>query len=369
MLTRLLPLAPLLLAAAALGAAPPQAPTHDPVPQHPERGPWLFCYFNGNGDGLHLAASSDGLQFTPLNDDKVYLRPDIGNQLMRDPCLRQGPDGIYHLVWTTGWWDDGFGTASSPDLIHWSPQKFVQVNKIHPDAVNTWAPELFYDDQKNDWLIFWATTIPGQFKETEPDGTHGGDKSGPNKSVYLNHRIYYVTTKDFQSFSETKLLIDPGFNCIDATITKIPASAHGDLAGKYMMVIKDETVAPAPKKNLRVLTAASPEGPWSKASDPISKDWVEGPTIAQVGDAWYVYYDEYRNRTYGAIRTTDFKTWDVVKDNFDFPKSARHGTVFSVDPSVIARLKATPTITLPPIQRRASESAGASVRRQTTQPN
>ena len=88
-------------------------------------------------------------------------------------------------------------------------------------------------------------------------------------------------------------------------------------------------------------------GSWSAASPPITKDWVEGPTIARVGEDWYIYYDEYRDRTYGAVRTRDFKTFDEVKENFDFPKGARHGTVFSVTPETLARLKSAGPIDIP----------------------
>ena len=175
----------------------------DALPEHPERGPFLFCYFFGNGDGLHLAWSTDGLQMTPLANDAIFLKPTIGGGLMRDPCIRQGPDGVYHLVWTTGWWDKGFGVSSSPDLVHWGPQQFVEVNKDNPTAINTWAPELFYNDQKQQWMVFWATTIPGKFAETEPPSGKGD--SGPNKNQPLNHRIYYVTTKDFNTWSPPKL--------------------------------------------------------------------------------------------------------------------------------------------------------------------
>jgi hypothetical protein len=342
-----------------LGAEATSAPgSHgDAVPEHPQRGPFLFCYFLGNGDGLHLAYSTDGLQMTPLNGGKTYLKPMIGNGLMRDPCIRQGDDGMYHLVWTTGWWDKGFGVSRSPDLIHWGPQLYVEVNKDNPTAVNTWAPELFYNDQKQEWMIFWATTIPGKFAETEINGGKGD--SGPNKTQSLNHRIYYVTTKDFETFSDMKLLVDPGFNCIDATMVKIPPNAASPLAGKYVMVIKDETFAPQPKKNLRVLSADSPEGPWSAASEPITKDWVEGPSVAQVGDAWYVYYDEYRNHTYGAVHTKDFRTFEVVSANFSFPAGARHGTVFPVVPAALERLKSAPPIDQPSTAP-ANESHGPS---------
>jgi hypothetical protein len=330
------PLAPAVPAApsATMGSIAP-----DPVPANPEKGPYLFCYFLGNGDGLHLASSMDGLTFTPIGGaNKIFLRPDIGvnndgstanNHLMRDPCIRQGPDGMYHVVWTTGWYQRGFGTASSPDLVHWSEQKYVEAMKHEPTAFNTWAPELFYDDAKKQWLIFWASTIPAKFTETIP--TRGGDRGGGG---VLNHRMYYVTTKDFQTFSDTKLLYDPGFNCIDATMQKIPS-------GKYMMVIKDETVAPTAAKNLRMAFADSPEGPWGKASAPISPPtlWVEGPTINRVNDEWYVFYDAYRNSAYGAIKTKDFEKWEVVQGTFSMPRGSRHGTVLPTTQAVIDRLK------------------------------
>lgn len=50
---------------------------------------FLFSYFKGNGeDGLHLAFSRDGLNFTALNNDKSFLTPKVGvSKLMRDPCI------------------------------------------------------------------------------------------------------------------------------------------------------------------------------------------------------------------------------------------------------------------------------------------
>jgi hypothetical protein len=324
-------------------SAPTAGIKPDPFPEHPEKGPFLFCYFLGNGDGLHLSASEDGLAFTAIGGaNKIFLKPTIGvnidgtpkdEHLMRDPCMRQGADGVYHLVWTTGWYQLGFGTASSPDLVHWPEQQFVEVMKKEPTAANTWAPELFYNDKKDEWMVFWASTIPGRFPETEP--ATGGDTITLNgKKVVLNHRIYYTTTKDFKTWADAKLLYDPGFNCIDATIAKMPD-------GKYIMVLKDETKAPVAKKNLRMSIADNPEGPWGKASEAISKGntWVEGPTINRVNDAWYVFYDEYQNHKYGAIKTADFKTWELVPGDFSVPSGSRHGTVFPTTQGVIDRLK------------------------------
>ena len=64
---------------------------------------YLFTSFCGNGeDGLHLALSTNGYHWTDLKSDGSFLRPGIGGKLMRGPCLAQGPDRQFHLVWTTG---------------------------------------------------------------------------------------------------------------------------------------------------------------------------------------------------------------------------------------------------------------------------
>ncbi len=50
---------------------------------------YLFAYFTGNGeDGLHLAASRDGLKWERLNGGQSYLAPAVGHaKLMRAPCV------------------------------------------------------------------------------------------------------------------------------------------------------------------------------------------------------------------------------------------------------------------------------------------
>src|SRR5687768_8342975 len=79
---------------------------------------YVFSYFIGNGeDGLHLAASRDGYKWQALNEGKSYLKPEVGeSKLMRDPCLLRGPDGTFHMVWTTAWQGITIGYSSSKDL-------------------------------------------------------------------------------------------------------------------------------------------------------------------------------------------------------------------------------------------------------------
>lgn len=283
---------------------------------------YLFCYFKGNGeDGLHLAYSRDGLIWQPLNNDHTLLRPTVGkDKLMRDPHITTGPDGMYHMVWTTSWTDPVIGYATSRDLIHWSEQRAITPMAHEPDVRNVWAPETFYDASTRQFLLFWSSTIPGRFPET--------DDSGGNK---LNHRIYYTTTKNFREFTPTKILYNGGFNVIDATIVND--------AGRYIMFLKDETLRPVVQKNIRYAISRRAAGPYGQASTPITgRYWAEGPSAIKIGRRWIVYFDKYRERRYGAVASTDLKQWEDVSAQVQFPTGARHGTVLRISPVVLTRL-------------------------------
>jgi hypothetical protein len=299
------------------------AATHQP-PAGAQSSRYLFSYFTGNGeDGLHLASSADGLTWTALKEGTSFLKPTVGSKLMRDPCIVQGPDGTFHMVWTTGWWDGGIGLAHSKDLIAWSAQEWLPVMAHEPTALNAWAPELFFDEATRQFLIFWASTIPGRFPATEDSGDQGRDRR-------LNQRIYYSTTKDFKTYTPTRLFYDGGFNVIDATIVKT--------GNQFVIVLKDETKNPIAKKHLRIASAARADGPYGPASPPISIDWVEGPTVLKVGECWIVYYDEYTRHKYGAIQSRDFREWTDISDRIRFPEGVRHGTAFAAPEAVIRRL-------------------------------
>ena len=274
---------------------------------------YLFSYFKDNGqDGLHLAYSMDGYTWKALKNDQSFLTPTAGkDKLMRDPCIIRGADGKFHMVWTVSWNEQSIGYASSEDLIHWSAQKDLPVMAQEPGTRNCWAPEITYDPKNKTYMIYWATTIPGRFK--------AGEGTGDDQ---YNHRMYYVTTKDFKQFSPAKLLYDHGFNVIDATI--VPDGRE------YIMFLKDETRTP-PQKNIRISTSKQLTGPYSKPSAPITGDyWAEGPTVLKMGKKWLVYFDKYREHKYGAIESSDGKSWTDVTDKISLPKGLRHGSIFIV---------------------------------------
>ena len=266
-------------------------------------------------EGLRFIYSCDGLRWDSI--EGVFLKPLVGKQkVMRDPSIVRGPDGVFHLVWTSSWRGDrGFGYASSTDLIHWSEERFIEVMK-DTSTVNVWAPELFYDDVKKQYMIIWASCVPGAFPDYQEDRLN-------------NHRLYYVTTKDFKSFSDARLLYDPDFSSIDATLVKRDDD-------DYVMVVKDNS---RPMRNIKVAFAASPYGPWSAASAPFTESFTEGPSTAFVDGYYYIYYDSYRHGIYGAHRTQDFVTFEDYTDKVRFPVGHKHGTVFMADESIVDNLK------------------------------
>ena len=287
---------------------------------------YLFSYFIGENDGLHLAYSYDGLRWTELNGGHPLVTPTVGSdRLMRDPSIVQSPDGLFHMVWTSSWHDRIIGYASSPDLIHWSEQRAIPVMEHEPDALNCWAPELFYDEASETYYIFWATTIPERHKAVA---------STDNEKPW-NHRIYSCTTRDFVTFSETRIFFNPDFNVIDAAIVRDPKTKE------LIMVVKNENSLPA-EKNLRITTTKKiRKGFPTKVSRPITPDgvWSEGPAPLFVGDTLYVYFDMYTSHRYGVVRSLDHgKTWEDQSDLLQMPKGIRHGTAFCVNDRVLKPL-------------------------------
>lgn len=291
---------------------------------------YLFAYFSNNAyggrkgeaAGMRLAYSRDALTWTPLAAERPLLVPELGpNKLLRDPSICQGPDGTYHLVWTTGWHDRIIGHASSKDLVNWSSQEVIPVMAHEPDAKNCWAPEVTYNPDDGLFYIYWATTIPGR---------HSGDETNEKKDKN-NHRIYCTTTKDWKEFSPTALWYDPSFSAIDSALLKVD--------GKWLMVVKNEN---GDKKDIRTVWTDRLADGWNCDEPPPVAEagtWVEGPSPLKAGNDIYIYFDRYTKGRYGAVKSSDGgKTWQDVSDKTSFPKGIRHGTAFAVSEETLQAL-------------------------------
>ncbi len=273
---------------------------------------YLFTSFrDADQKYLRFLYSFDGYHWT--NVPGTFLTATVGiSKQFRDPSLSRGPDGTFHLVWTAGWHGDpGFGCASSQDLIHWSAQQFVPVMTNEPTTVNVWAPELFYDDIGKQFMVVWASTIPGRF----PDKLEKHDN---------NHRLYYTATQDFQHFAPAKLFFDPGFSVIDAFLLKDNE--------RYVLVCKDNSRL---ELDLRVAFSDTPLGPWRNVSAPLTQKFTEGPCALKIGDDWLIYFDAYRQKIYGAVKTRDFKKFTDITPEVSFPEGHKHGTAIQVPRAIL----------------------------------
>jgi len=283
----------------------------------PEKELYLFTYFVKEKDGMYMAVSEDGLQWTPLNNNQPVLKSYVGDSLLRDPSIIRDNEGQFHLVFTTSWTNLGFGYTSSTDLVNWGKQKFIPVDKgILSDGVrNAWAPEFYYESETDEYYIIWASAkkkIP-----TLKNGFKGDQKQ------------YFIKTKDFQSFTEPALLY--GGHLSDASVIDTYI-VHPDDRYYFFFKFQATHFPDGGKDGVHVMSAPSLEGPYSQHQPiPNARGNSEGPTATKVGDSWIVYYDAPK----GAARSTDLKNWEDISDQVAFPPGFRHGSVVALPASLI----------------------------------
>ncbi|MFA0845081.1 family 43 glycosylhydrolase [Streptomyces rochei] len=344
--TLLVPFLALLLAllAAPPGAAHPGAP---PVPKTPYAG-YLFAYFTGEGtaDGEQiryaLSRGNDALRWRELNGGEPVLTSTTGERGLRDPFVIRSPEGDRFFMIATdlrmyrnssGSWDEvqRHGSKSimvweSTDLVHWTDQRLVEVA---PDnAGNTWAPEAYWDDELDAYVVFWASKL------------YADDDPGHTGSTY--NRMLYATTEDFRSFSEPKVWNDPGYSVIDSTVVE-----H---EGTYYRYTKDErdpsSGSPCSKFVTAEKSTSLTDTSFDFVSDCIGRGAMErgeGPTVfkSNTEEKWYLFVDEYGGRGYLPFETTDLASgeWTPSTD-YQLPASPRHGTVIPVTQAEYDRLLA-----------------------------
>ncbi len=283
--------------------------------------PYMMAYFS-DVPGLHLAYSHDAETWTEIKQSKPFFMPDkeTSRGVFRDPCLYKGPDGTFHMVWTVGF-SDSFGYSSSKDLIHWTPQRRIRIMQSVATTKNVWAPDIFFDEKSNLFYIFWSSTVENRMS---PDSDATNDKG-------FDHRIYYTTTSDFNTFSSPRLFFDPGYTVIDASVVRFRR--------KYLMFIKDERRHPATKNIKVAVTRNLADGfPISSLSRPLTQTddaWAEGPAPLLTDKYIYVYYDKYCIGKYGAMRSRRGRSWIDVSQRCSFPKGMRHSSAFCVTPDLL----------------------------------
>lgn len=341
---------------------------------------YLFGHFIGeeteNHEQIYFAVSDDGLSFKDMNNCKPVLVSKVGERGVRDPYLYRSHEGDrFFLVATDlsihnrGGWvqnEQGYYDASttgshnlvlwqSTDLVNWGEPTLLNV--APENAGMAWAPEMIYYEETGEYIIFFASSI------MNPATKH---KVKPNA-------IYYVATRDFVNFSETKLFIDNQADgssgtvreIIDTTVIKIgdyyySASKDGDNAeadgGIRIMKSRnlldptawekvldlDELGLDVTGLNINCLNNTSLEGP--ELFQYNKKDWAN-PNVPEYG----IMADQYIAGTgYLPLKTTDLEdkdnskgSWKILsKNEYSFDKlKKRHGTILRITEAELKRLR------------------------------
>lgn len=281
--------------------------------------PLVAVYFGeGEHAGFHLAASYDGYNWAEITQaHNVSFNPKIGPwETFRDPSFDRGPDGTFHMTWTCG--NNGFCYANSKDLVNWSSPRFIKVNKgplSKKPLMMTWAPEVFYDADRGEFIVCFASA----------------DTHMPNLQTRFkgNFQSFYVLTKDFQSFSDPALLLQPHPEMFEID----PALIKHD--GKYFAFVKIESsnTFDGGKDGIHYASADRLEGPWSKLSGtklPANQNNSEGPSPLKLGKEIIVYYD--RPDALQAAKTKNLRAWKDVTHKISPPRGFRHGTFRQLNP-------------------------------------
>ncbi|MFE2754555.1 immunoglobulin-like domain-containing protein [Actinosynnema sp. NPDC059335] len=320
--------------------------TVTPLPQRQDYEGYLFGYFTGEGSAtgeqVYFAASrgNDALKWDELNQGRPVLTSSLGDKGVRDPFVIRSPEGDkFYLIATdlkihgNGNWDLVQRKGSryievweSTDLVNWGQQRHVLVSP--ETAGNTWAPEAYYDESIGAYVVFWASKL---YAEDDPE--HTGN---------TYNKMLYATTRDFRTFSEPQVWVDPGYSVIDSTVIK-----HGD---EYYRFTKDErnntSSTPCSKFILAEKSTRLRDTSYDFVADCIGKGSInqgEGPTVfkSNTEDRWYLFIDEFGGRGYVPFETTDLASGEwTLATGYELPSRPRHGTVLPVTKAELERVRA-----------------------------
>ncbi|AXG78328.1 glycoside hydrolase family 43 protein [Streptomyces paludis] len=270
---------------------------------------YVMGYFtespNGLGDdyGLHLAVSTDGLQWMPLNQNNPVVVPTAGAAGLRDPFIMRRQDGTFIVIATdlkgTDWsrnsqyihvWD-------SADLRTFTGYRLL---KLHDMVTHSWAPEAFWDAGRGQYGVIYSSV----------------NSSGHNV-IMVNY------TTDFRTASEPQVFFDPGYDVIDGNL------AVGVNGVNYLYYKRNQALVGARSTTLT-------PGSFTPFSTPAAQGGTEGPTLVKslTSGTWYLWGDTYTpNGVFYAWQSNDLAagTWTAVNQRlYTQPVNSKHCTIATI---------------------------------------
>ncbi|MGR3932304.1 glycoside hydrolase family 43 protein [Streptomyces sp. BRA346] len=265
---------------------------------------YAMCYFTestslgaGTDYGLHLAVSTDSLNWTPLNQNNPLVTPTAGALGLRDPFLMRKQDGRFVVLATdlkgTDWsynsqyihvWD-------SADLRTFTGYRRL---KLHDMTTHSWAPEAFWDAGRGQYAVIYSSV----------------NSSGHNV-IMVNY------TSDFVTASAPLVFFDPGYDVIDGDM------AVGVGGYNYLFFKKNQTLVAARSTSLN-------PGSFKEFSAGVAHGGTEAPTVYKslTSNTWYLWGDTYTpNGVFYAWRSTDLAsgTWTALdQKTYTQPVNSKH---------------------------------------------
>lgn len=290
--------------------------------------PYLFVHFREkltvDGEQVHFAVSPDGYHWHKLNGGRPVLTCDKGDLgcrdieivrlksggfvlLATDLCIVRHMDEHHCVDWKqlNHYGSKYLSLWRSDDLLDFSEQELIFFGR--DDFGCLWAPEVFYDEIKDEYLIHWGSTV----KEND-----------------FNHMsIYCCTTKDFKSFGRPKLFFTKTNEILDSHLVK-----HN---GLYHLFYKNSS---HPSVNMHA-TADALSGPYRNddafqrylESMPQPGAYEAATTMCLPDGKWCLFLDffgcEKDKMGYvpflsDTIGSADFRRAD---EQFSFPYGFKHG--------------------------------------------
>lgn len=304
--------------------------------------PYLFAHFKEkitpDGEQVYFALSKDGYNFEQINGANPILESTESEMGCRDIeivrlhtggfviittdlCIARRMDENYKVDWSkvnsTG--SKRLCMWKSDDLLSFSKQQSIYFGR--DDFGCLWAPEVFFDEEKEEYLIHWGSTV-------KEDG-------------YKHMSIYYSVTKDFESFSKPRLYFTKDNEILDSHIQKV-----GDT---YHLFYKN---ANSPSMNMHA-TSKSLYGPFE--NDESFQNYMSGlekpgsyeaPTVYTLPDGkWCLMLDFFgcEKAKMGYVPFVSKKPGDASfkrdDESFSFPYGFKHGRVIEITNEEYEKIK------------------------------
>lgn len=304
--------------------------------------PYLFTHFKEkitpDGEQVYFGVSRDGYNWEQLNGGNPVLTSTLSEKgcrdieivrlhtggfviLTTDLCIAYRMDENHNVDWKKV---NSSGSKclcmwKTDDLINFSEQRLIYFGR--DDFGCLWAPEVFFDEENEEYLIHWGSTVK------EDNFTHMS--------------IYCCTTKDFETFSEPRLYFTKSNEILDTHIEKV-----GDT---YHLFYKN---ADCPPMNMHAVSKCL-YGPFehderleeymSRLDRPGS---YEAPTTYTLPDGrWCLMLDFFgcEREKMGYVPFVSSKPGDAdferVPNEFTFPYGFKHGRVIEITDEEYDRLK------------------------------